>query len=89
MGRAEEIVKMLDTAKDERTRKEALKALSAPSVSDMLSEKRRTGNKAMSIAVAGICLPFAMGTGSSFVLRATISKGVSQERGKSELGRSQ
>ncbi|KNA05520.1 hypothetical protein SOVF_189570 [Spinacia oleracea] len=39
---------------------------------------RRTGKKAMSIALAGICLPFAMGTGTSFVLRATISKGVSQ-----------
>ena len=39
---------------------------------------RRTGKKAMSIALAGICLPFAMGIGSSFVLQATISKGVSQ-----------
>ncbi|KNA05519.1 hypothetical protein SOVF_189560 [Spinacia oleracea] len=39
---------------------------------------RRTGKKAMSIAVAGISLPFAMGIGTSFILRATISKGVSQ-----------
>ncbi|KAL9242909.1 hypothetical protein vseg_016866 [Gypsophila vaccaria] len=39
---------------------------------------RRTGKKAMSIALAGISLPFAMGIGTSFVLRATISKGVSQ-----------
>ncbi|KNA13426.1 hypothetical protein SOVF_117080 [Spinacia oleracea] len=34
MGGAEELVKMLDTAKDDRTRKEALKALSALSVSE-------------------------------------------------------
>lgn len=34
MGGAEELVKMLDTAKDDRTRKEALKALSALSASD-------------------------------------------------------
>ncbi|KAK9668355.1 hypothetical protein RND81_13G054600 [Saponaria officinalis] len=39
---------------------------------------RRTGKKAMSIALAGISLPFAMGIGTSFVLRATISQGVSQ-----------
>ncbi|KAK9698508.1 hypothetical protein RND81_08G109700 [Saponaria officinalis] len=39
---------------------------------------RRTGKKAMSIAVAGITLPFALGIGTSFVLSATISKGVSQ-----------
>ncbi|CAO2837692.1 unnamed protein product [Amaranthus hypochondriacus] len=39
---------------------------------------RRTGKKAMSIALAGITLPFIMGIGTSFVLRATISKGVSQ-----------
>ncbi|GAB2273796.1 Cation/H(+) antiporter 18 [Dionaea muscipula] len=36
----------------------------------------RTGKKALSIAVAGISLPFILGIGSSFVLRATISKGV-------------
>ncbi|XP_010676379.2 cation/H(+) antiporter 18 [Beta vulgaris subsp. vulgaris] len=39
---------------------------------------RRTGKKALSIALAGISLPFAMGIGTSFVLRATISKGVNQ-----------
>ncbi|KAL9230979.1 hypothetical protein vseg_006259 [Gypsophila vaccaria] len=39
---------------------------------------RRTGKKAMSIAVAGITLPFALGIGTSFALSATISKGVSQ-----------
>lgn len=37
---------------------------------------RRTGNKALGIAIAGISLPFALGIGSSFVLRETISKGV-------------
>ncbi|KAL6969544.1 Cation/H(+) antiporter 18 [Sarracenia purpurea var. burkii] len=37
---------------------------------------RRTGKKALSIAIAGISLPFALGIGSSFVLRATISSGV-------------
>ncbi|XP_038680508.1 cation/H(+) antiporter 18-like [Tripterygium wilfordii] len=36
----------------------------------------RTGKKAISIAIAGISLPFALGIGSSFVLRETISKGV-------------
>ncbi|KAI7989683.1 Cation/H(+) antiporter 18 [Camellia lanceoleosa] len=39
---------------------------------------RRTGKKALSIAVAGISLPFALGIGSSFVLRGTISKGVNE-----------
>ncbi|XP_021771441.1 cation/H(+) antiporter 18-like [Chenopodium quinoa] len=39
---------------------------------------RRTGKKATSIALAGICLPFSMGIGTSFFLRATVSKGVSQ-----------
>ncbi|KAI3468658.1 hypothetical protein Pfo_025321 [Paulownia fortunei] len=38
---------------------------------------RRTGRKALSIALAGITLPFALGIGTSFVLRATISEGVS------------
>ncbi|PIN09109.1 putative K+/H+-antiporter [Handroanthus impetiginosus] len=38
---------------------------------------RRTGKKALSIALAGITLPFALGIGTSFVLAATISKGVS------------
>lgn len=37
---------------------------------------RNTGKKALGIALAGISLPFALGIGSSFVLRATISKGV-------------
>ncbi|KAL3499276.1 hypothetical protein ACH5RR_038369 [Cinchona calisaya] len=39
---------------------------------------RRTGKKAMSIALAGITLPFALGIGTSFALRGTISKGVSE-----------
>ncbi|GFZ01309.1 cation/H+ exchanger 18 [Actinidia rufa] len=39
---------------------------------------RRTGKKALSIALAGISLPFALGIGSSFVLRGTISKGVKE-----------
>lgn len=37
---------------------------------------RRTGTKALSIALAGISLPFVLGIGTSFVLRGTISKGV-------------
>lgn len=37
---------------------------------------RRTGSKALAIAIAGISLPFAIGIGTSFVLRETISKGV-------------
>ncbi|XP_059645141.1 cation/H(+) antiporter 18-like [Cornus florida] len=36
---------------------------------------RRTGKKAMSIALAGISVPFALGIGTSFVLRGSISKG--------------
>ncbi|XP_062076028.1 cation/H(+) antiporter 18-like [Humulus lupulus] len=36
----------------------------------------RTGKKALCIAAAGISLPFVLGIGTSFVLRATISKGV-------------
>ncbi|XP_021838512.1 cation/H(+) antiporter 18-like [Spinacia oleracea] len=43
-----------------------------------LKALRKTGKKTMSIAVAGISLPFAMGIGTSFILRATISQGVSQ-----------
>lgn len=39
---------------------------------------RRTGKAAVSIALAGITLPFALGIGTSFVFRATISTGVSQ-----------
>ncbi|KAL1195569.1 Cation/H(+) antiporter 18 [Cardamine amara subsp. amara] len=37
---------------------------------------RHTGKKALGIALAGISLPFVLGIGSSFVLKATISKGV-------------
>ncbi|KAF3328303.1 cation/H(+) antiporter 19-like protein [Carex littledalei] len=36
---------------------------------------RRTGKRALVIAVAGISLPFIMGVGTSVVLRKTISKG--------------
>ncbi|XP_021757593.1 cation/H(+) antiporter 18-like [Chenopodium quinoa] len=43
-----------------------------------LKALRQTGKKTMSIALAGITLPFVMGIGTSFILRATISKGVSQ-----------
>ncbi|GER33020.1 Cation/H(+) antiporter 18 [Striga asiatica] len=39
---------------------------------------RQTGRKVMSIALAGITLPFALGIGTSFALRATVSEGVSQ-----------
>ncbi|XWS48854.1 hypothetical protein CRYUN_Cryun13aG0112400 [Craigia yunnanensis] len=39
---------------------------------------RRTGKKALCIAVAGISLPFVLGIGTSFALRATISKGVDE-----------
>ncbi|XP_010541366.1 PREDICTED: cation/H(+) antiporter 17-like [Tarenaya hassleriana] len=38
---------------------------------------RRTGKNALSIAVAGITLPFVLGIGTSFALRHTISDGVS------------
>ncbi|KAF3448648.1 hypothetical protein FNV43_RR09361 [Rhamnella rubrinervis] len=41
-----------------------------------LKSLRRTGKQAFSIALAGISLPFALGIGTSFVLRGTISKGV-------------
>ncbi|XP_052171751.1 cation/H(+) antiporter 18-like [Diospyros lotus] len=37
---------------------------------------RRTGKKALSIALAGISLPLVLGIGASFILRQTISKGV-------------
>ncbi|KAL2329251.1 hypothetical protein Fmac_022678 [Flemingia macrophylla] len=37
---------------------------------------RRTGHKALGIALAGITLPFVLGIGTSYVLRATISKHV-------------
>ncbi|KAF7828189.1 cation/H(+) antiporter 18-like [Senna tora] len=39
---------------------------------------RRTGKKALGIALAGITLPFVLGIGTSFALRATISEGVSK-----------
>ncbi|XP_068326076.1 cation/H(+) antiporter 19-like [Pyrus communis] len=39
---------------------------------------RRTGKKSLGIAVAGITLPFVLGVFTSFALRATVSKGVSQ-----------
>ncbi|XVF10485.1 hypothetical protein REPUB_Repub07fG0187200 [Reevesia pubescens] len=39
---------------------------------------RRTGKKAFTIALAGISLPFILGIGTSFALRATISKGVDE-----------
>ncbi|EXB88792.1 Cation/H(+) antiporter 18 [Morus notabilis] len=41
-----------------------------------LKALRRTGKKAFSIAIVGISLPFIIGIGTSFALRATISKGV-------------
>ncbi|CAN6718633.1 unnamed protein product [Malus baccata var. baccata] len=37
---------------------------------------RRTGKKALCIALAGITLPFVLGIGTSFALKETISKGV-------------
>ncbi|CAI9094227.1 OLC1v1029927C1 [Oldenlandia corymbosa var. corymbosa] len=39
---------------------------------------RRTGKKALSIALAGITLPFALGIGTSFILRGSISRGVNE-----------
>lgn len=36
---------------------------------------RRTGHKALGIALCGITLPFVLGIGTSFALRATVSKG--------------
>ncbi|XVE57989.1 hypothetical protein DITRI_Ditri04bG0133900 [Diplodiscus trichospermus] len=36
---------------------------------------RRIGKKALSVALVGISLPFILGIGTSFALRATISKG--------------
>ncbi|KAK7825156.1 cation/h(+) antiporter 18 [Quercus suber] len=40
-----------------------------------LKSLRQTGKKALGIALAGISLPFALGIGSSYVLKETISKG--------------
>ncbi|KAK7825158.1 cation/h(+) antiporter 18 [Quercus suber] len=39
-----------------------------------LKSLRQTGKKALGIALAGISLPFALGIGSSYVLKETISK---------------
>ncbi|KAF8039223.1 hypothetical protein BT93_B1701 [Corymbia citriodora subsp. variegata] len=39
---------------------------------------KKTGKKALGIAIAGISLPFILGIGTSVVLRSTISKGVNQ-----------
>ncbi|KAJ0105870.1 hypothetical protein Patl1_17600 [Pistacia atlantica] len=41
-----------------------------------LKSLRQTGKKALGIAIAGIGLPFALGIGTSFVLRESISEGV-------------
>ncbi|KAL5563516.1 hypothetical protein UlMin_033263 [Ulmus minor] len=41
-----------------------------------LKSIRRTGKKALGIAIAGISLPFTLGIGSSIILRETISKDV-------------
>ncbi|KAK8916892.1 Cation/H(+) antiporter 19 [Platanthera zijinensis] len=41
-----------------------------------LNSLRRTGKRAMAIAVAGISIPFILGIGTSVVLRRTISRGV-------------
>ncbi|ERN03206.1 cation/H(+) antiporter 19 [Amborella trichopoda] len=41
-----------------------------------LKSVRRTGRKALGIALAGITLPFVLGVGTSFVLKSTIAKGV-------------
>ncbi|KAJ6828451.1 putative cation/H(+) antiporter 19 [Iris pallida] len=39
---------------------------------------RRTGKRALAIAIAGISLPFALGIGASFILRSTVNKGVAE-----------
>ncbi|RDX87387.1 Cation/H(+) antiporter 19, partial [Mucuna pruriens] len=41
-----------------------------------LSSIRKTGHKALGIALAGITFPFILGIGTSYALRATISKNV-------------
>lgn len=43
-----------------------------------ISAIRRTGKKALAIALAGISAPFALGIGTSFAFRATIVKGTPQ-----------
>ncbi|XP_022737610.1 cation/H(+) antiporter 18-like [Durio zibethinus] len=39
---------------------------------------RQTGKKALYVALAGISLPFILGIGTSFALRATVSKGANE-----------
>ncbi|XP_020590906.1 cation/H(+) antiporter 19-like [Phalaenopsis equestris] len=41
-----------------------------------LNSLRRTGKRALAIAIAGISLPFLLGIGTSLVLRKTIAEGV-------------
>ncbi|XP_068663124.1 cation/H(+) antiporter 19-like [Aristolochia californica] len=43
-----------------------------------LNAIKRTGKKALAIALAGISLPFVLGIGTSVVLRSTVSKDVAQ-----------
>ncbi|KAG9460038.1 hypothetical protein H6P81_004546 [Aristolochia fimbriata] len=43
-----------------------------------LNSIKRTGKKALAIALAGITLPFALGIVASAVLRSTVSQGVAQ-----------
>ncbi|PWA90550.1 cation/H+ exchanger 16 [Artemisia annua] len=43
-----------------------------------LNSLRKTGKKALCIAIAGISLPFFLGTGVSFILIGTISGGVNE-----------
>ncbi|KAK1324259.1 Cation/H(+) antiporter 18 [Acorus calamus] len=42
-----------------------------------ISAIKRTGKRALGIAAAGITVPFVLGIGTSFILKHTISKGVS------------
>ncbi|KAG8049283.1 hypothetical protein GUJ93_ZPchr0009g1838 [Zizania palustris] len=43
-----------------------------------ISAIRRTGKKALAIALAGISVPFVLGIGTSFAMRATVVKGAPQ-----------
>ncbi|KAL1803628.1 hypothetical protein ACET3Z_032275 [Daucus carota] len=43
-----------------------------------MRQVRRTGSKALAIAIAGIGLPFVIGIGTSFILRSNISEGAKQ-----------
>ncbi|KAL5205240.1 hypothetical protein ABZP36_033449 [Zizania latifolia] len=43
-----------------------------------ISSIRRTGKKALAIALAGISVPFVLGIGTSFAMRATVVKGAPQ-----------